>query len=249
LAFSLRYLSLRFMALADKLESDISTIFNAVWNIREGRVVPSTVDVALTNGAVKLDAAFLYADLAESTRLARTFPASMTAKIVRAYLSSMSQLVKQAGGHIRSFDGDRVMGVFVGDTKNTDAARCALKMNYTVTQILRPQAEVKFPSLKKEGFAIRHCAGIHRSSVLVVRGGVRGSNDLVFVGNAPNLAAKLSEYRADPYNTYITHTVYSWLKEPAKLGGDPPRNMWSPVKCKLGHETWDCYRSNWRWKP
>ena len=30
----------------------------------------------------------------------------------------MTQLVKSNGGEVRSFDGDRVMGIFIGDGKN-----------------------------------------------------------------------------------------------------------------------------------
>lgn len=71
----------------------------------------------------------LYADLAHSTKLAREFPNSMAAKIVRAYLASMTRLVNHNGGKVRSFDGDRVMGVFVGTSKNTDAAKCALNIS------------------------------------------------------------------------------------------------------------------------
>jgi adenylate cyclase len=146
------------MALADTLGTEITKIFDTTWNSRDGQVVPETDDVALSNGAVKLEAVFLYADLANSTKLARTFSNSMTAKIVRAYLSSMTRLIKANGGQVRSFDGDRVMGVFVGGVKHTSAAKCALQMKYTVKKILRPKAEAKFSSLKSKGFTITHCA-------------------------------------------------------------------------------------------
>lgn len=235
------------MALTDKLASDITSIFGTAWNVREGRVVPATEDVALTNGAVRLDATMLYADLASSTTLARKFDSSTVAKIVKAYLSTMTQLVKAFGGEVRSFDGDRVMGVFVGNSKNTSAAKCALKMNWVMSKLLRPRAEVSFPALRQQGFVLQHGVGIHSSEVLVVRGGVRGSNDLVFVGAAPNLAAKLSEVR-DGYESHITYVVYSMLHDESKLAADG-RNMWTAVKCRLGGEVWDCYRSGWIWAP
>ena len=88
-----------------KLGTDIATIFDATWSTRDGYVVPDTDDVALKNGAVKIDAVTLYADLAHSTELARTFPRSVAAKIVRAYLSSMAQLVKAAGGEVKASTG------------------------------------------------------------------------------------------------------------------------------------------------
>jgi adenylate cyclase len=232
-------------ALADTLSADIKKILGTAWNSRSGQVVPETDNVALSNGAVKLNAVVLYADLAHSTQIARKNK-STAAKVVRAYLSTMARLVTSSGGVVRSFDGDRVMGIFVGDMKNTNAARCALKMNYVLTQMLRPQVSAKFTSMKD--FTIKHCVGISWSEVLVVRGGIRESNDLVFVGTAPNLAAKLSEIRNSPWNTYITHNVYGQLDKPAKIGsGD--RNMWTSTKRTVAGEEWHLYKSTWHWKP
>lgn len=51
-------------ALGDNLKNDVQKIFNTTWDTRKGQVVPKTDDVALSNGAVKLDVAVLYADLA-----------------------------------------------------------------------------------------------------------------------------------------------------------------------------------------
>jgi adenylate cyclase len=235
------------MALKDDIDSAVGTIFSTTWNSRDGNVVPKTDDVALANGAVKLDAVVLYADLANSTELARTFPRSMAAKIVRAYLSSMTRLVKNVGGAVRSFDGDRVMGVFVGNAKNSSAAKCALNMHYVLTKILRPKAEAKFPSLKDKGFVIEHCVGVSASeNVFVVCGGVRGSNDLVFIGSAPNIAAKLSDIRNAPYRSYITWNVYNNLNKEAQYASDG-KDMWESVYCNLGDERWHCYRSSY-WK-
>jgi adenylate cyclase len=235
------------MALAEKLEADISTVFNATWNARDGQVIPTTEDVALSNGAVKLEAVVLYADLFHSTELATTFKYSVAAKVVRAYLSSMARLVKSNGGEVRSFDGDRVMGIFIGDGKNSAAAKCALQMQYIVQEVLRPKAEAKFPSLVKERFKIEHCVGIAQSDVFIVRGGVRGSNDLVFIGSAPNIAAKLSELRNPPYHSYLAWQAYEKLNDASKLGKG--KNMWERREIKLDGEAWTCYRSSWHWKP
>jgi adenylate cyclase len=231
-----------------KLDLDISTIFEAPWTSRDGIVVPSTEDVTLANGAVTIDAVMLYADLAESTRLAREFGPSIAAKIVRAYLSTMTQIVKHDGGHVRSFDGDRVMGVFVGDGKNSSAANCALKMNHAISKILRPKAEAAFPSLVTKRYRLSHCVGIHGSPVLVVRAGVRGDNDLVFIGSAPNLAAKLSELRNSAYHSYMTHSVFRRLNQQAKTSRQG-KGMWERVQIKLGSENWACYRSGWSRRP
>lgn len=236
------------MGLASQLTTDVTTILNTTWSRRNGQVVPETDNVALSNGAVDLDAVILYADLANSTKLARDFQRSTAAKVVRAYLSSMTRLVKHNGGAVRSFDGDRVMGVFVGDSKNSNAGKCALQMNYVVKDILRPKAEAKFPALKSKGFVLTHCAGVASSEVLVVRGGVRGSNDLVFIGTAPNVAAKLSEIRDGGYRSYITSEVYNFLNENSKLGSKG-ENMWAKTSGSVSGKSMTLYKSRWQWKP
>ena len=236
------------MADAAKIETDVATIFSTTWDSRDGQVIPTTDGVALKNGAVKLQAVLLYADLFHSTTLARAFPRSVAAKIVRAYLSSMTQLVKKNGGQVRSFDGDRVMGVFVGGNKNTAAAKCALQMNYVVQKILRPRAEAKFSSLNSKRFVINHCAGVAQGEVFVVRGGVRGSNDLVFIGSAPNIAAKLSDIRYSPWQSYITWDVYRDLHNSSKIGANG-KNMWTSVKRTIGADQWQLYKSHWTWRP
>jgi adenylate cyclase len=123
----------------DTLSDSVDDIFSVAWDEREGRTVPDSDSVTLRNGAVKLDAVFLYADLAGSSRLARVCQWQTTAKIIRAYLDVATRLIRAWGGEIRSFDGDRVMGVFIGDTPNSNAANCAREIDYVVEKIIAPK--------------------------------------------------------------------------------------------------------------
>jgi adenylate cyclase len=170
----------------------ISKILTASWDVRDGQVVPDTDSVALLNGAVRLDATVLFADLAESSKLATDFHQYTAAKIIRIFIYCMCRLVTSHGGTVVSFDGDRIMGVFLGDSKNTQSAKCALKMNYVVTQMIEPAVQNYFASVRQAGFSISHCTGIDTGRILVVRAGQRGSNDLVWVGRAPNPGRQLS---------------------------------------------------------
>jgi adenylate cyclase len=196
------------MSLEDELSKSVSRIIQQSWDVRDGRTVPDT-DVALEGGAVRLDATVLYADLAQSSRLATDFQQRTAAKVIRIFLYCMCRLIATHDGTITSFDGDRVMGIFLGELKNTNAATCALKMNYVVSHIIQPKVKDYFTSLREAGFNISHCVGIDTSVTMAVRAGQRGSNDLVWVGRAPNLAAKLSEIRESPYNSYISEDVFS----------------------------------------
>src|SRR5689334_6473949 len=112
------------MASANDLERDVDKILSQSWNNRDGQVVPLTDAVALADGAVKLTATMLYADLADSTELAMKYDRKIAAKVYKSFLTCASRLIKEGGGDIRSFDGDRVMGVFIGNRMNSSAAIC-----------------------------------------------------------------------------------------------------------------------------
>ena len=235
------------MALKADLQSSVNDILTAAWDSRDGTVVPETDDVKLSNGMVKLEAVYLYADLADSTTLARDFDKRTGARVVRAYLSVMSTLVRKQGGEIRSFDGDRVMGIFVGDQKNTNAAICALKMKWALLNILRPKIEAKYPSLQEAGYTLEHTAGLDRGEVRIVRAGVRNSNDLISIGSAPNVAAALSDRRNAPYRSYITKSVYDAMLDKAKFSSTKREPMWEARTFNLKNKTIDIYRSSWGW--
>lgn len=233
------------MGIKGDLETSVADIIKQPWDIRDGQVVPETGDIALKGGGVRLDATILYADLADSTGLAMKFDKRVAAKVAKAFLSTCSRIIRDHSGEIRSFDGDRVMAAFIGESKNTSAAKCALKINYCFLKILKPKFESAFPKLSSE-FSLAHCTGIDTSEMLIVRGGIRNNNDLVWIGRAPNIAAKLSDFRESPYHSYITVDVYNRLADEAKISEG--KEMW-------GKRTWtngpvsDIYRSSWSWEP
>ena len=235
------------MSLEDSITKEVSRILSLSWNVQDGQSVPSTDNIALAGGAKRFEATVLYADLSQSSKLATDFRQRTAAKIIRAFLYCMCRLIKEMHGEITSFDGDRVMGVFIGNTKNTNAATCALKMNFVLQRIIKPKLSQYFQSLRNEGFLISHCVGIDTSQVLVARAGPRGANDLVWIGRAPNLAAKLSEIREDDYTSFISEDVYSCLNESAIYGGDPKQCMWERRSFEFLDESIAVYRSNWWW--
>lgn len=237
------------MGIKDDLEKTVDDVLNQKWDVRDSRYVPTSNQVGLAGGGVKLEATVLYADLSESSRLATDFKQRTAAKVIRAYLACMTRLITDHGGTVTSFDGDRVMGVFVGDSKNTNAAKCGLKMSWTVQKLLQPKLQAHFKSLDEEGFTITHAAGIDTGNVLCIRAGQRGDNDLVFVGRAPNLAAKLSAEREAPYLTFIHDEVFIRLSDEAKYGGPNKELMWEVRSVEFRGHTERVHRSCWTWPP
>ena len=230
------------MAISDDIKTGVNDIFSTAWDIREGTKVPDTADVALAGGGVELEATILYSDLAASTRLVTEFDRRTAAKIMKAFLFAASRMITNRGGDIRSFDGDRVMGIFLGDSKNTSAANCALNINWAVAEVIRPKVEKLYPVLANSGFTLKHASGVDRSKILAVRGGIRGSNDLIWVGRAGAVAAKLSSLRVSNYASYLTSDVYSNIAEAAKVSSDG-KAMWEQMTSPQFGLT--VYRSSW----
>lgn len=231
------------MALSDELRDEVAAVFRARWTTRDGLVVPESDDVRLGNDAVKLDATVLYADLAESTALVDRKKDTFAAEVYKTYLLCAARVIRGEGGEITAYDGDRVMAVFVGDTKNTSAVRCALKINYAVQMIINPTLRECYPA---SSYVVRQAVGVDTSPLFVARTGIRGSNDLVWVGRAANYAAKLCGLRADGYATWITGTVYDRMLDTAKYSSDG-RNMWEERRW-TARDGLRVYRSSWRWK-
>lgn len=237
------------MALSDDLSSDVQDILDIPWNQRHGNVVPTSSSVVLAGGAIELQATFLYADLANSSRLAKILDRRIAAKVMKAFLATTARLVRHNGGTIVSFDGDRILGVFIGGSKNSSAAKCALQINYAVTKVIRPRFKKKYSWSDGRALWISHGAGIDTGAVLVVRAGARGDNDLIWVGRAPNLAAKLSDVRDRPHSTFITAAVYDSLNNSSKFSSDGRKNMWDKRHRDFLGDAITVYRSSWYWPP
>jgi len=235
------------MTWVETLSETTDTIFGTEWDVRDGIVIPDTEDVALKDGAVKLDATFLYADLAGSSKLAKLCPWQTTAKIIRAYLDCSTRLIKAWGGEIKSFDGDRVMGVFIGDMKNTHASYCAREIDYTVEKIIGPKATEKFKSVADNGIKIRHAVGIDTGTARTVRAGIRNSNDLIWIGRPPSLAAKLSDVRKYPYCVYISSECHTKLADAARSVDGT--NIWEKVEHDYAGDTLTVYRTSYMKTP
>lgn len=228
------------------LKGRVDSLFDTTFNVRDGRAVPSTSDVVLKDGAVKIDAAFLYADLAGSALLSKACPWSTTAKIIRAFLDCSTRLIIKHGGVVRSFDGDRVMGIFMGGSKNSNASICGREIHWAVRKIIHPAAHKQFASIRNNDIEVRHCVGIDVGEVRAVRSGIRDNNDLIWIGKAASFSAKLSDVRDTGYHTYISSRTFNQLSDIAKLDSDGA-NLWTKSTFSFADEDETVYKSN-HWK-
>lgn len=199
------------MGIRSEIEAEIDLGVSLEWSTSTTETVPDAEDVPLMDGGRYLDATMLYADLAASTQLAMLLHPEVCARIAKSFLVAACRVIRFHGGRIRSFDGDRVMGVFMGDSMCTKAARVGLELHYYVDHYLRPKFASVYPEIALSGLEISHGVGIDVGRVFAVRSGIRRNNDLVWVGRAPNIAAKLAAIRVADYRTFITDDVLERL--------------------------------------
>ncbi len=210
------------MGLKDDLAAEVKTTLSAQWDEQTTASVPAPEDLRLNaNHAKNLETAtVLYADLDGSTSMVDMHAWHFSAEVYKTYLRCAAAIIKSEGGVITAYDGDRVMAVFTGDTKNTSAVRCALKLNFAVCKIVRPALKAQYPS---KDFTLNHVVGIDTSQLRTARIGVRGDNDLVWIGRAANYAAKLTTLSEK--TIWITQSVYDVMHKDVKFANDGA-NMW-----------------------
>jgi class 3 adenylate cyclase len=225
----------------NEIIQEAKAVFKASWTERNGQVIPDAEDLQLGNDSVLIDGTVLYADLVDSTGLVNRHQAFFSAEIYKTYLLGACRIIRQNGGEVTAFDGDRVMAVFIGSYKNTSAAKTALHIQAFTIELNKEIAQC-YP---KSNYVIRQSIGIDTSSLFVARTGIRNANDLVWVGRAANYAAKLCALSDATYPSYLTEDVYLKLNDEAKIS-----TLFVPMweKRFWTDKGINVYRSGWSWK-
>jgi len=231
------------VGLESDLANEATNILRLHWSFRNGSSVPETEEVSIGNEGVKLDAAVLSADLSDSIAWAQKGPPEFAAELYKLFLRSANRVVTGNHGRIVAFDSGRFMAIFGGPAKSSHAMKSALQIHYVSEKILTPRLVERYPAY---GFPISYGIGIDVSPVLAVRSGVRGSNDLLWVGRAPDLAARLSTLRSGTPAAWVTADVFENAHLSSKVSaGGTGFPMWERIDLPaLGVLS---YRSGWTW--
>lgn len=175
--------------------------------------IENTTDSRLTHGNTGFlgEFTFLYVDMRGSSSFTDQHRLQTITKIYKAYHHCMVECIKSFNGKIRSFDGDRVLAVFSGDRKVNNAIECAMKMVGCKYDILQPKIKTAFNNDK---FSLG--VGISTGKTMVSKAGVgydKNNRDLIWIGDPPNLGAKLSDEADSPYSIYICKETFGRLLE------------------------------------
>ena len=137
----------------------------------------------------------LFVDIRSSSGLTDEHHRPTVAKVYRAFVSEVLQVIKHYSPVHTDIIGDCVSGYFAGDCKSEidNIFNCAARIN-SVMLLLNAE-------LRKKGIAeIEVGIGLSYGRILLVQAGIHGNNthsdnDIVWIGNAVNEASKLSDGR------------------------------------------------------
>jgi class 3 adenylate cyclase len=237
------------MGLLDDLATTVSGYLAGNYETYEPKDVPLPEEVGLGNKAAKLTATALFIDVRQSSDITEAFRLQTAAKMMKAYFHGAVKVVRANSGHVRSFNGDGMLALFMGDTRSSNATKAAMQVRWFVDEVLQPQFRSYFRNnLAALGKALDFSigCGLDDGQIFAVRVGIKGTNDVAWVGRATNTAAKLASF-TDPNRVRVTRAVYQRLNKDRKYSGD--QHMWSDEVFKEIGGVSRAYRwSTWRWK-
>ncbi len=229
------------MGLKEDLINKVNVFYTEPFTVEETTIVPTTDYSKLTfgNKVLKAELTFLFVDIRKSSKIVDTLGFIGAARLYQSFHEITSKIIAKRNGQIRSFDGDRILGIFAGDRKNNNAVEAALNIRWAIQNILNPK-------LGSSPIAIG--IGIDTGETLITKVGKSGggnNSDIVWVGNACVNAALFCSKGTNMI--YIGNAVKNRLDK-SNLDDSDGKSMWEGLITKDKHDNNKfCFRSNYVW--
>jgi class 3 adenylate cyclase len=235
------------MSMLSDLNTQIDGYMAGQYKVTAKSGVPIPEDIPLGNEAAELNAATLFVDVRQSSDITNTFRRQTAAKIMKAYFVGAVKIVNTNNGYVRSFNGDGMLAIFVGEDRHDHAVKAAMQLKWFVNYVLEPKFRQYFNNnLKALGSALNFSigSGIDEGTIYAVRVGIKGTNDVAWIGRCTNTSAKLSGVTDA---IAITGAVYNNLSASLTHAGDA-RFMWEqPFNLELGGVLRTVRATNFHW--
>ncbi len=230
----------------DKVDTVLKEKFTQ-YDIDDIPDIENEPDSRLTHGNTGFlgEFTFLYVDMRGSSSFTDEHRLQTITKIYKAYHHCMVECIKTYGGQVRSFDGDRVLAVFAGSSKLNRAINCAMKMVGCRYDILQPKIKA---ALSNGNFSLG--VGIATGTAMVSKAGVgydKNTRDLIWIGDPPNLGAKLSDYADSPFSIYICKTSFGKLRDENRYTNKDgiKIDMWTKASIDFKNKPVEIYKTGY----
>lgn len=240
------------MGLKDNIKNKVKKIEGEPFQVEEVDSVPTISNSKLTFDCKGLEftATVLYIDMRGSTAILNKHRKRVVAKIHMLYYHAIVKIAKATEGEIRSFNGDSLLVFYQGSTKESlsNAIKAAMQMKYSIKTLLNENL--------KRYTDIDFGIGIDHGKILATKVGIGGTDetkDLIWIGNAVNKAAKISDKCKSDYNIGISELVYNNLldyvkyKEKDGIFFKQQVDMWDMYSFTYNGETEWYYKTKCYW--
>lgn len=237
------------MGLKEDILAKTKEIDKATFKVEDTLTVPEINNPKLNFGCTGLifEATVLFIDVRGSTAILNTHNKRAVAKLHMIYYHAIVKIATNTGGEIRSFNGDSLLVFYPGKTKQSlsDAVKAAMQMRYAITELINET----LTSYVDINFGI----GIDHGRILATKVGVGGDSttkDLIWIGNAVNRSAKISDNCKKSAYVGISKFVYDNLLDFAKFGHNASGvkiNMWNSHTLEYNKLNETCYKTSWHW--
>jgi class 3 adenylate cyclase len=211
--------------------------------------VPSPENIPLGNSAAELDATTLFIDVRQSSDITNAFRRQTAAKMMKGYFDGSVRIINKNGGSVRSFNGGGMLALFMGDSRSDNAVKAAMQTKWFVEEVSRSRFKSYFSSNQTAiGNALDFSigAGLDEGTIFAVRVGIKGTNDVAWVGRCTNTSAKLANLTSSPQSIAITRAVYERLNQNRKYSKQT--HMWSAETMReIGGVTRGVRTTSYRW--
>ncbi len=178
--------------------------------VQDSTKIPSPEDLPLhQNTGSKLETAAFYIDLRGYSDLLESRRFDTVGRIISAFHYTIARFIKFHSGHIISFMGDGLLALFDPESNPIEnAVRCALKYKYFFKNYFLDKIKERWK------IELDYGIGVAYGQIIAIRTGMRGENDITWVGRCIKDAVKIGDYIDNSYkNVGITHSVYNKLPE------------------------------------
>lgn len=212
------------MSLGEEIKEKVEGYMGSSYESTDAVVVPDKQSIGFGAKAKNIKVGVvLYADIRGSRDLLSNGTPLSAARAHKSFLYAAAKCVRDQNGELRSFNGDSLIAIFMGENAAVRAVRSAMKIKGAVVNIIDPILEKK--TNKKLNFGI----GVAQGKILVVKSGVAGDEiyqDLIWVGWPTYHAFEYGDKARSPKNIWISKNVYSEIKDTNDVRFSDGEDMW-----------------------
>lgn len=179
----------------------------------------------------------VYVDLASSTKINIQEKKDLAAHIFDSYIKAVTKIFTEYQSKYIDIQGDGGFALFDGENSINRALVAAVTIKTLLSRQAQYFSEFVNSKLNNTNLSVR--IGIHKGNILAKKSGIRGENEIIWLGDAVSVASKICNLKFYENNQFqsdtirVSNTAYEGIKN---------RHLIDSCKCGEIVNLWECYK-------